>query len=395
MKSSYALAIASLAFISSTHARPSPAAAPVIVTPTVATQVDPRIQDRLERSLSNVVREKGLPAMAVAVVRGNAIVASASAGVKSLGSGQAIAVSDRFHVASLAKPMTATVVGTLVEEGRLKWTTPVLQIFPEWRSHTHPALRSVTLQQILQHRAGFHPFRAGSDWDDQGVPNLKGQLVEQRRQFARWLMSKAPANPPGTFEYSNAGYVVAAAMVEKVTDQPWERLIQTRLFAPLGMKSAGFGWPRTVGPNQPEGHYLREGGLYEPQAATDTYALRTVMAPGGDIHMNVEDLARFAAAHLAGLRGADTVVKASTVKHLHTPPPGGTYALGWDLDTSQFEEPWSQHTGATGTFRARVWIFPQSNLAFVAAANADSDDVHRSASLVFQQVRAVARAKYE
>lgn len=59
-------------------------------------------------------------------------------------------------------------------------------------------------------------------------------------------------------------------------------------------------------------------------------------------------------------------------------------------DTGQFDEPWSQYTGATGTFRARIWIFPASNLAFVAAANGDSPDVHRVASMVFQRVKAAA-----
>ena len=352
--------------------------------------IDPQLQQTVQKHLAELVVQRRIPGMAVAVVRGSSIVASAHTGVRQLGSTALVAPGDLFHVASLAKPMTSTVIATLVEKGRLDWSTRMVDVFPEWRVTVDRSLADLTLEQILFHRAGFHPFRAGSDWAEQGVPRLHGSLQEQRQQFGRWLVSRPPSGPVGAFEYTNAGYVVAAAMAEKVSGQSWEDLISSELFVPLGMRSAGFGWPRAVGADQPQGHYLRAGGVYEAQALDDQYAMRPVMAPASDVHMNIEDLAAFAAAHLAGLRGENGLLKAATVQRLHRPAAGGKDAIAWYVDSEQFGEPWSQYTGATGTFRARIWIFPASNLAFVAAANADSPDVHSVASVVFQRAKAAA-----
>lgn len=363
------------------EARPAPAAAPARST---EVRMDPVLQRVLDANLAERVGARAIPGMAVAVVRGDVVVAKGQAGVRSLATGAPLAPGDRFHIGSLAKPMTATMIATLVEEGRLRWDATAGETFPEWRDAMDPALRDATLEDFLSHRAGLQPFTGGAEY--RAVPRVSGSPQEQRTAFVRWLLARPPKSPPGGFVYSNADYAVAAAFAERAAGKGWEALMRERVFAPLGLASAGFGWPRAAGPEEPSGHWNRRGG-YVPHGPSDPYVLSAAGGPGGDIHMSIEDLARFAAAHLAALRGDGGLVRAETARRLQRPRGEEGYGLGWALDAESFGEPRVYHDGATGIFRARIWIFPERDLAFVAAANADSEEVAEAASMIFQRLR--------
>jgi D-alanyl-D-alanine carboxypeptidase len=75
--------------------------------------------------------------------------------------------------------------------------------------------------------------------------------------------------------------------------------------------------------------------------------------------------------HLEGAKGKDTLVKASTMAKLHTPWPGGDYALGWGAHGS---EGVLSHDGSNTMFLARVWLLPARNVAFLVATNAAGDE---------------------
>lgn len=349
----------------------------------VVASIEPDLQQTVSRNLEKEVAEKKIPGMAVAVARRGRIVASVQQGVRKTGFSAPLAPMDRFHVGSLAKAMTATMIATLVEEGRIKWTTTPAEVFPGWT--IHPDLRDVPLRDFLAHLAGLQKFTSGAEWK----PELTGSQVEQRRQFARWLLAQKPMFKPGTWNYSNADYAIAGAMLEKLTGRSWQELIKERLFEPLQLKTAGFGWPYKAGPDEPWGHKY-EGGQYSPRGPEEPYVISDVFAPGGDVHMSVEDLARFAALHLAGLQGTHGVVAAKTIQTMHQPVGGSGYALGWYSETKTFGEPRHWHGGETGRFRAQIWIFPDRNLALVAAANADTAEVNTAYNRIFQLARLAA-----
>src|SRR5690606_5130445 len=112
----------------------------------------------------------------------------------------------------------------------------------------------VTVEQLLQHRSGIPgpqpPAAWKRAWEEQGTP------MEQRREFIEAVLAQPPAATPGTkMIYSNQGYAVLGAMLEKVTGRDYETLMRQRLFEPLGMDTAGFGSPGTPGKvDQPWGH---------------------------------------------------------------------------------------------------------------------------------------------
>jgi len=151
--------------------------------------------------------------------------------------------------------------------------------------------------------------------------SLAGSPQDQRRQFARIVLSRPPAvRPQAQFLYSNASYGIAGAMVEKVTGKSWESLMRTRLFEPLGIH-ATFDWPASDDAQQPWGHFQNKSGP-QPHDPHDSYHLPACLAPGGGISMSIEDYAKFFRLHLQGLRGHDGLLRAKTIQYLHEKPEG-------------------------------------------------------------------------
>jgi len=207
-----------------------------------------------------------VPAAAAWVSRRGEKVAVAAVGLRREGGTERVTLDDRFHLGSVSKSLNAVLIATLVDEGRLRWDEPIEKLFPDWP--VHRALRGVTLAQLLAHHSGIAGFRGSGDFAD--APRLYGDARSQRMQFTQWLIAQKPATEVGQFSYSNAGVAIAAAAAERVTGKPWEDLMRERVFAPLGMTRAGFGWPGRAGDHEPWGHYLR-GALKVPHDPSGPY----------------------------------------------------------------------------------------------------------------------------
>ena len=194
--------------------------------------------------------------------------------------------------------------------------------------------------------------------------------ADARIAFVRQVLTEEPVNP-GEYTYSNAGFVVAGYMAERMTKRSWEELMRNLLFKPLGLRSAGFGWPATDDhPNQPHGHLGTAPDVSVEEAGEWSFGEINYAGPAGNIHCSIVDLARFAAFHLQGLHGRDGVLRAETVRRLHTPSVDGhPYAGGWGIHETDGGEQLHGHLGSGGTFLAMVALYPESNLGVVAVAN--------------------------
>lgn len=311
----------------------------------------------------------GLPGVAAAVLTSATGPEVAVAGVRRLGAPAAVAAGDHFHAASLTKAMTATMLATLVEEGRLAWDAGVLDVLPELAAAADPAYRAVTLEQLLTHRAGIPPYLDLADIER--LPAFAGDVRAQRLAFADYVLRRPPASTPGGAPvYANADYVIAAAMAERVAGAPWEALMQQRVFAPLGLR-AGYGWPAADDAGQPWGH-LVEAGRTTPVDPRGPYQLSPVFYPALGVHLSLGDYAAFARLHLRGLRGEAGLVSAATVRRLHAPV--GAFAMGWGVQTLDGVAT-ETHLGGSGTFAMAVALQPARDRAVVVATNADGPGV--------------------
>ena len=335
-----------------------------------ATEEKPDIKTFLE----SVRQKHNVPALAAAKIARGKITDVAAVGDRKYGEATPAMTDDRFHLGSCTKSMTATVAARLVEQGKIAWTTTLAERFPELKSEMHPDYRDVTLKQLLSNRGGMagetYP-KGGPDWHREG-----GALREQRSRFVGLALKEAPAAPPGTkFIYSNRGFIIAGAMLERAADMGWEDLMRRQLFEPLGMKTAGFGPMGTREKvDQPRQHVLRDGkhqALYADNAP--------VLGPAGTVHCSIGDFAKYAAFHIEGDRGPGRLLKAESFQLLHTPPypthdPGGDYALGWGRP----ERGWAggatlTHSGSNTMSFAVMWLAPKRDFGVVVATNQGGD----------------------
>jgi CubicO group peptidase (beta-lactamase class C family) len=341
---------------------------------------------RVEDLLGPIRDEHHLPGFIGAICFGARIAALGALGIRKIGSSQALQIDDQMHMGSCTKAMTATMIGSLVEAGKLSWKSTFRTIFAEDADQFHPQFQEATLSHLLTHRAGLP--HSGPWW------HLPGTTTTQARHALMMrMLQQAPATRPGTkFAYSNVGYALAGLMAEQVSGESWETLMRTRLFEPLEMSSAGFGTPGQEGDLiQPWGHRLT-GGDIKPTLQDNAPS----MGPAGTVHCSVPDWAKFAALHLAGERGDSKLLKPATLKTLHIPPASCEYAAGWYA----IERSWAggaalNHNGSNSSWFATIWLAPARDFAILVATNQGDKQAERAcdeaASALIQALPAFIR----
>jgi CubicO group peptidase (beta-lactamase class C family) len=322
----------------------------------------------LQRDAITLRETYHLPALELCVIDADGIVEVASGGVRKAGGTAAIEESNLFHLGSITKAMTATMLSTLVQEGKLSWDITMTQAFPSLASVMDRRYRDVTLEQLLTHTSGLSGYTTDPEWES--IPPFTGTPAQQRQAFARMLLTRPPIGPAGVYRYSNAGYAVAAAIAEGATGTTWEQLMQQRVFGPLKIRAA-YGWPLLSGDGEPWGHRIKNG-VVTPHDPSDHYGLPTVLAPAGDVSMSILDYGVFARLHLAGLENIDgSVLSAADIQRLHQPVLA--YSSGWHEELID-GVPTSWHRGTCDTFDTFVLLQPSRDIGVIVFTNADGDD---------------------
>ncbi|MBE3069861.1 MAG: beta-lactamase family protein, partial [Planctomycetes bacterium] len=155
-----------------------------------AAQADQAARQTLEALLSDIRARHDLPALAAAVILDGRLLTYGAVGVRKAGQATPVTRDDAFHLGSCTKAMTATLVEMLVEQGKLKWTVTLAEVFPDMASAMQPAYRGVTLRQVLAHRAGLpgadRSWPEGKTFLD--LHRLPGPAPRQREAYVRLIL---------------------------------------------------------------------------------------------------------------------------------------------------------------------------------------------------------------
>jgi CubicO group peptidase (beta-lactamase class C family) len=346
------------------------ALAAILATPlssAPAQQPAPPTSEQLRELLTPARQKHDVPALGAAVVTSKGPVAVAVVGVRKRGAKAEATTADRFHIGSDTKAMTAAMVATLVEEGKLRWETTVAEGFPDLAKSMPEATRGVTLAQLLAHTSGL-PAGDAAFW--KRVPRA-GSLRAQRLAAVKIALAGKPKYQPGAkFVYANLGYVIAGAMAERVADAPWEELMHKRLLGPLGMKSAGFGPAGDAKAlDQPWAHDAA-GTPIPPGPDADN---PPVMGPAGTEHCSLGDWSKFIADQLKGARGEKALLKPETYKKLHAPmfAAQDSYTVGgWGhIEMEKAGGLVLHHDGSNTMNYAVAWLVPGRDFAVLVVCN--------------------------
>ena len=346
--------------------------------------------------LAEAIRaDSSAPAMAISVLHDGKIETAAS-GIREVGNGDAVKPNDPFSIGSIGKPLCSTVIGKLIEMGKLRWDETLAEALP--KTPMKDAYKAVTIEEILHHRGGIPEELNMRRPDVLRIVNGATDPIVIRENYARDILSKDPIGKPDEkFAYSNGGYALLGHIAERVTGKRYEQLVKEMIFEPLGMKNSYTNMD-TLPEARPAGHVDANdqqgngngtpSGKWQPVHFSGP--IEILFAPaGGGMFCSAEDLVKFGRMHMDGLNGKDGLLKASTVQRLHQGIPEDLvvdspadihepytatqdqrlYACGWGIEADPGVEIMHTHNGSNGTMRAQLSIFPKAGVVVAAFVN--------------------------
>jgi len=253
-----------------------------------------------------------------------------------------------FWIASMSKPITASALMMLVDEGKVALDDPVEKYLPEFRGQMvaverdadhvllKPPAHPITVRQVLSHTSGLpfqSPLEAG-----------KVDTLSLREAVLTYALGPLSFEPGARFDYSNAGSNVAGRIIEVVSGMPYETFLQHRLFDPLGMKDTTF-WPTDAQVKRLAKSYKPgpdNQGLEEMPIDQMTYPLtdrHRGPSAGGGLFSTAEDVSRFGRMILGGgVFGGRRYLSEAAVRQMTSTQTGRIldptrgeegYGLGW------------------------------------------------------------------
>ena len=342
-------------------------------------------QTSLNAMLNPYLARYDLPAIAAAVVKDGKVISAGAVGTRRVGMKIPVTIHDRFHLGSDTKAMTALLAAMLVEEGKLRWNTTPGEVFPELAEKMDPRFRRITLEQLLSHTSGIPS-------DNENIVKVFGEAMTQDGNLddlRYWIVQQWSKQPlesdSGTnFAYSNMGYTIVGAIIERVAGKTWDERITEKIFIPLKLRTAGLGPQASLGKiDAPLGHSIVDGKVKAMLAGPNGDG-PPIIGPAGIAHMSILDFAYWAGWNAGEGKRKPSLVKPETMRKLHTPvismqerkdaapgtPPGGKYALGWgEMTVDWAPYPLLYHGGSNEMNLAHIWLDTKRDFAIVIVAN--------------------------
>ncbi|QIL02438.1 beta-lactamase family protein [Sphingomonas sinipercae] len=323
----------------------------------------------------------------MAINRTGRTVFQEAVGVRQFGRNEPVSVHDQWHIGSNLKAMTALLYGRLVEQGRARWEASVGDLFPDLK--LDPSWKALLVEDLLSHRAGIKDsMYARGPFKNENWPHHMS-LPKQRQMVAELIFTRSASGVPGEYEYSNFGYILVAAAIDRLANQPYEQCLRQELIEPLKMNSVVFGPPQELG--QPWGHEY--DSVSKSYAALDPWAPDSdnppIDGPAGRYSMTLSDYARFIRLFLnegGGFVSRQTYAKLTAPTH----SAGTPYSLGWLSSSPQGI--WApsrllSHDGSNTFWFTHMVASPERGLAIIVAANAGSPNAVDACTYVRQQLQ--------
>ena len=177
---------------------------------------------QLISELADQIREQNsFTAVGISVDYGDNRVESAVSGVRRHKSSVPVELADKWHIGSITKSITSTIVGRLVDSGVLNFESPISELLSDISMHSSWA--ECSLEHLLTHTSGLpsnFPMKA------QAInPETNHELVLARRDLIQEILAKPPKTPSGlAFLYSNIGYTIVGHILETQMDSCYEEL---------------------------------------------------------------------------------------------------------------------------------------------------------------------------
>ncbi len=321
-----------------------------------------------------------VPGMAVAIVKDGKVILKKGYGVREIGKEEKVDTETLFACASTTKAMTATCMGMLVDEGKIKWDDLVITYLPEYQLYDPAVTRELKIRDLFTHNSGV----GNTDflWAMMDVP--------AKEILNRMRLVKPSYSLRASFIYQNVFYVAAGQVIEKVSGKPWEVFIQERIFTPLGMT-------RTA----PKRKYIKDNNQVKPHDEVEKrikaigYTKDDEVGPAGSVWSSIDDMSKWMACMLDSSKySGGRLLKAATWAEMFKPavlvpanefyptmkiikPNWTTYGFGWFQHDYKGKKI-NYHTGSLSGLTAIHAQLPEQRLGIYVFGNFDHAEVRHA-----------------
>ena len=327
---------------------------------------------KLDKYYAQMAKDWQVPSVSIGIVKDGKLIFSGSYGVLEEGKKTKADANTLYAIASNSKAFTATVMGMLVEEGKLSWGTKVKSILPYFELYDPWVTNEVRIKDLLSHRVGLGTFSGDIIWHKS---NLKSEEIIKR------LKDLPPAfDFRDGFGYSNVMYITAGEVIKTVTGKSWGQNVKERILDPLGMN-------RTITSLKDldkKGNYATPHSLVDNKNTPIVWESWEEIGAMGGVISSIEDISKWMIFNLNhGIHGKDTLFTKKTRNILWKPHNNYTvdhtkknnfdrhfngYGLGWGL-SDYHGKLRVAHTGGYDGMLTSVSLIPDENLGIVVLTN--------------------------
>ena len=299
------------------------------------------------------------PGAAVIVVREGEVIYRAARGMAHLELGVPLEPDMVFRIGSITKQFTAVAILMLAEEGKLALDDSLTRFLPDYPTHDHV----ITIEHLLTHTSGIKSYTSMPEWmplwrKDFTVQEMIDFFKDQPMDFA----------PGERFAYSNSGYHLLGAIVEKASGQTYQQFIQQRIFDPLGMTHSYYDMPQPIIPRRAAGYDKGPAGYTNTE-----YLSMTQPYSAGGLASTVDDLALWDAALYTGQLLRPKTLEPAHVTHKLADSSETEYGYGWSI--SQFAgRRLISHGGGIPGFLCSAQRLPEDGVYVAVLSNSTGRD---------------------
>jgi len=312
-----------------------------------------------ETFIEETMNASNIPGLAVIIFEDDGVVYERAFGIAGPDK-RPVTLDTPFQLGSVSKSFAALVLVQLAAEGLVELDAPVINYLPDFRTRDIDAWKEITIRHILSHRSGFSTFDGNriQDNDYRGADALDFAVKHIGT-------AKLKSTPGAHFEYSNANYMLAAAVIEAVTAKSYESVMDERVFKPLAMTNSYIQMPLDESVKEATGYRQWFG----KSVAHPSIPGRVWMAAGG-----ATTSARDLATYLKAVANKDPRIMPPAKFADDLISPQGvfegdfTYGLGWMLWTEDSRQV-VYHSGLNGGFAAQAAFMPREKSGGVVLTN--------------------------
>ncbi len=254
-----------------------------------------------------------------------------------------------FRLGSMSKQFTAAAILILEEKGELSVNDPLSKYYPDF-----PGADQITLHQLLNHTSGLANFSQGADSNMFMFPHTVDQVIESLKDIP---LQSAPGEK---FAYSNAGYIILAGVIEKVSGEKYAVFLENNIFKPLGMSNTGQDVYEKIVPHRAEGYIC-----FGPEVTRVGYRDMLTMSGAGSLFSTPHDMFLWDQALCS-----DKILSAASRQKTFTAGQGN-YGYGWFIEDRAGHKAIS-HRGEISGFIGSIDRYVDDSLVVIALFNFES-----------------------